>query len=134
LEIETWLTVRRWFALTAGTGIVAILLERLPYHLPGLHYVAIGLFALDVFLLCLFLGLILAQYIICQGKFMEMLHHPGQLLFTGTLPMTVGTLVNLTVYICVPIWEERATMFAWMVWWVDVVLSLATCLYIPFVM
>ena len=46
--------------------------------------------------------------------------------------MGLTTIVNMTVSVCVPVWPW-ATTVAWALWWVDVVISLATCFYLPFV-
>jgi len=37
-----------------------------------------------------------------------MLRHPAQSLFLGTFPMGLATLVNMTVFVCVPAWGGGA--------------------------
>ena len=38
------------------------------------------------------------------------------------------------VYICVPLWGTGAATFVWVLWWIDVVLSVATCSAIVFLL
>ncbi|KAK2764453.1 Plasma membrane sulfite pump involved in sulfite metabolism [Arachnomyces sp. PD_36] len=123
-----------WFAVNMGTGITAILLEKLPHQFNGLHYIATCIFALNVFLFCLFLFLSVVRYTVWPEKFMQMINHPVQSLFTGTFPMGLATIVNLVVYICVPAWGEPARKLAWALWWIDVVFSVATCFIIPWIL
>jgi tellurite resistance protein TehA-like permease len=117
-----------------GTGITAILLERLPYQFYGLHYIAIAIFVLNIVLFSLFLGITITRYILWPDKFMAMIYHPVQSLSLGTIPMGFATLINLVVYICVPAWNSWAVTLAWVMWWIDVVFSVATCTFIPFIL
>jgi tellurite resistance protein TehA-like permease len=117
-----------------GTGITAILLENLPHQFRAVHYIACCIFALNVFLFCLFLFLTVVRYTMWPEKFMQMINHPVQSLFTGTFPMGLATIVNLMVYIGVPIWGDLARDVAWALWWTDVVFSVATCFIIPWIL
>lgn len=47
--------------------------------------------------------------------------------------MGLATIINMTVFVCVPAFGNWAATLAWALWWIDVVLSLATNLYLPFV-
>ena len=47
--------------------------------------------------------------------------------------MGLATIINMIVFVCVPAWGSWVPIFAWILWWIDVVLALATNLYIPFV-
>lgn len=62
-----------------------------------------------------------------------MINHPVQSLFTGTFPMGLATIVNMIVFVCVPAWGHWATVLAWTLWWIDVVVAVTTCFYLPFV-
>lgn len=46
--------------------------------------------------------------------------------------MGLATIINMIVFVCVPVWGSWVTTFAWALWWVDAVLSVAICLYLPF--
>lgn len=68
-----------------------------------------------------------------KGLFMYMIRHPVQSLFVGTFPMGLATIINMIVFVCVPAWDFWATTLAWTLWWIDAVISVMTCFYLPFV-
>lgn len=47
--------------------------------------------------------------------------------------MGLATIVNMVVFVCVPAWGDWAAELAWALWWLDVLLSVSTCLYLPFI-
>ena len=117
-----------------GTGIVAILLQNLPFQFRGLHYIAVVIFVLNVALFTLFLTVSIVRYVLWPAKFKQMIEHPAHSMLLGTFPMGFATIVNLVAYICVPAWGEWAATLAWVLWWIDAVVSIIICFYIPFVL
>ncbi|CAD6443435.1 de0cef8f-ec8b-412b-afe1-d6da64ca230e [Sclerotinia trifoliorum] len=122
-----------WFSVTMGTGIVSILLHNLPYNGAWLKYISIVIFVLNIFLFCTFLLVSLLRYILYPQIWKAMIRHPAQSLFLGTFPMGLATIVNMIVFVCVPAWGPWVVDLAWTLWWVDAVISVATCFYLPFV-
>jgi C4-dicarboxylate transporter/malic acid transport protein len=122
-----------WFAATMGTGIASILLHNLPYNGDWLYWLSVIVFCLNIGLFCTFLAISILRYTMFPGLFMFMIRHPVQSLFCGTFPMGLATIVNMVVFVCVAHWGEWATTLAWTLWWIDVVISVATCLWLPFV-
>lgn len=49
------------------------------------------------------------------------------------MPMGLATIINMIVFVCVPAWGSWAATLAWTLWWIDVVLSLGTNLFLPFI-
>ena len=47
--------------------------------------------------------------------------------------MSLATIINMIVFVCVPAWGPWAAILAWALWWVDVVLAIATNFYMPFI-
>ena len=47
--------------------------------------------------------------------------------------MGLATIINMIVFVCVPSWGPGLAQFAWALWWVDVLLAVATNFWIPFV-
>lgn len=78
-----------WFSVTMGTGIVSILLEKLPYNAQWLHYLAIIVFVLNIVLFVTATLVSIVRYTFYRGIFMAMLAQPVQSLFLGTIPMGV---------------------------------------------
>lgn len=47
--------------------------------------------------------------------------------------MGLATIVNMIAFVCAD-WGYHTIMLAWALWWIDIVISLACCMYLPFVM
>ena len=122
-----------WFSVNMGTGIVSILLNRLPYNATWLYYISVAVFVLNIALFLLFLGITVLRYAMFRGLWSVMIQHPVQSLFLGTFPMGLATIINMIVFVCVPAWGQRFAMLAWGLWWVDVVLAISTNFYLPFI-
>jgi tellurite resistance protein TehA-like permease len=133
-----------------GTGIVSILLYNLPWNARWLYWISVTIFCLNIFLFVLFTIISVVRYTTFPGLFSAMLGHPVQSLFLGrfnraaqitfvlttclgTIPMGFATIVNMTVFVCVPAWGPWAATLAWTLWWIDVVISVATCMFLPFI-
>lgn len=96
-----------WFAVNMGTGISSILLHNLPYNAPWLRVIATCIFVLNVAVFVVLASMTILRYIIWPRTFMVTLDHPLQSLFWGTLPMGLATIVNMTVFVCVPSFGSR---------------------------
>ncbi|KAI2484377.1 TehA Tellurite resistance protein [Pyrenophora tritici-repentis] len=124
--------------VTMGTGIVAILLHTLSslypsYHRP-LHILSIIIFLLNTVIFSVILVISILRYTLYPATWTLMLRHRMQSLFVGTSPMGFATLINMFVATCVPVWGGSTPYVAWGMWWIDVGVSVACCLYLPFQM
>ena len=90
-----------------GTGIVSILLHNLPFNGHWLYWISVVLFTLNVFLFCAFLVMSIMRYTVYPEIWFAMMRHPVQSLFVGTFPMGLATIINMTVFVCVPSWGLR---------------------------
>ncbi|WPH02542.1 Hypothetical protein R9X50_00540700 [Acrodontium crateriforme] len=122
-----------WFAVNMGTGITSILLHNLPYNGRWLQYISYVLFALNVLLFLSFLSISIVRYTLWPKIWTLMIRHPAQSLFLGTFPMGLATIINMIVFVCVPAWGGNTWKLAWGLWWIDAVISVATCWYLPFI-
>ena len=113
-----------WFTITMGTGIVSILVYDLPFDSRWQYWLSIGVFATNVILFTLFLGLLIARSIFCSGALEEMTLEPGQAIFLGAIPMSLGTIVSMLSYACVEPWGSGACLFAVALWGMQAVSSL----------
>ena len=124
-----------WFSVNMGIGILSILIATAPHKFQGITVVAATLYVLNMALFLIFMALSAARYIKYPWVFWTMLQHPTQSLFLGTLPMGLATVVNATVILAVPyISQSWIITAAWALWWIDVVLSLLSCIGIPLLM
>lgn len=117
-----------------STGMVGCLLVALPYQFPGLHYLAIIVFVLTLAMFVLFAAISIVRYAVWPRKLVETFQHPTQSLTMAFVPLTMGTLINMTVHICSPVWGSWVMPFAWALWWIHVVISVAVCAYIPWLL
>lgn len=121
-----------------GTGIIAVLLHTLSNLYPNqhsvLHLLSTTFFVLNVVIFSIIFVISLLRYTLYPATWTLMLQHPVQSLFLGTLPMGFATIVNMFVALCVPAWGASTPYVAWGMWWVDVLVSVACCLWLPFQM
>lgn len=126
------------FAVTMGTGIVSVLLHALSDMYPRYHIslkiLSITFFMLNTFLFTIISVVSVLRYTLYPATWTLMLRHPVQSLFLGTLPMGFATIINMFVAVCVPAWGGSSPSIAWAMWWADVTVSVACCLWLPFQM
>ncbi|OAQ63154.1 C4-dicarboxylate transporter/malic acid transport protein [Pochonia chlamydosporia 170] len=121
-----------WFAVNMGTGIVSILLHNLPYNAQWLQYISYIFFGLNILLFAIFTCISLARYTFYPEIWWAMISHPGQSLFLGCFPMGFATIINMMIFCCKQ-WGDWLVYLAWAFWWIDVLLSMATAITMPFI-
>lgn len=114
-----------------GTGITSILLHQLPYQFNGLQYIGTVIFVLNIVLFVLITIFTILRYILYPETAQLMLTHSTQSLFLGAAPMGLATIVNMVVFVAVPAYGQWAVTVAWVLWWIDVVLSVLICYGVP---
>ncbi len=123
-----------WFAVTMGTGVLALALAALPLPIPELHRVAEGLWLLDVLLFSLFAILYAARWLLFFDEAREIFAHGTVSMFLGTLPMGLATLINGLLLFGLPRWGEAVLPLAFGLWWLDAAMALACGVLIPYLM
>ncbi|KAJ5692770.1 Tetratricopeptide-like helical [Penicillium macrosclerotiorum] len=124
----------RWFAVTMGTGIVAVLMNSVPFHTPVLYYLSIVFFLLNVVIFFLAFVTSVLRYTLYPEIWRVMIQDPTNSLFLATLPMGFATLIEMWVFICVPRWGTWATSVAWALWMVDVVAAASVTMSLSFIL
>lgn len=117
-----------------GTGIVAVLMNSLPFESPVLYYLSIVFFLLNVLIFVLAFTTSALRYILYPEIWKVMVQDPTNSLFLGTIPMGFATLIEMWILICVPMWEDWAASFAWAMWMVDVVAAASVTLSLSFML
>lgn len=123
-----------WFAATMGTGILSAVLTQLPVNLPGLRVIAEGLWLLNIVLFLTFSALYLARWILYFDEARRVFGHSTVSMFFGTIPMGLATLINGLLTFGLPRWGSAVLPLAELLWWLDVAMSLACGVLIPFLM
>ncbi|WP_404937482.1 TDT family transporter [Pseudomonas sp. JDS08PS003] len=123
-----------WFAATMGTGVLALALAQWPAQVPGLHQVAEGFWWLTIALFVLFTVMYAARWVLFFDEARRIFGHSTVSMFFGTIPMGLATIINGLLLFGVPRWGEAVVHLAQVLWWLDVAMSLACGVLIPYMM
>ncbi|KIM30664.1 hypothetical protein M408DRAFT_328198 [Serendipita vermifera MAFF 305830] len=125
-----------WFTVVMGTGVIGILVNNLPYGDPEARYiVSLGFLLLNTLLFIFFIGVSISRYIMFPKIWYMMLMHPVQSLFLSAFPMALATIISASISLSLYRNGTPAlTMALWGIWWLDVALSMGSCILIPYVM
>ncbi|RON45528.1 TDT family transporter [Pseudomonas frederiksbergensis] len=123
-----------WFAATMGTGVLALALAQVPVAIPGLHAIAEGLWLFNIFLFVLFTGLYAARWVLFFDEARRIFGHSTVSMFFGTIPMGLATIINGFLVFGLPRWGDGVIHVAEVLWWLDVAMSLACGVLIPYMM
>ncbi|TBV12583.1 TDT family transporter [Stutzerimonas kirkiae] len=123
-----------WFAMTMGTGVLALVVAQLPWRLPVLRGLSEGLWGFGVLLFAVFSLLFLARLLLFRDTVKPMLLHPVQSMFLGAIPMGLAVLIKGLLLFGVPRWGEAVHALALALWWLDAALALLAALVVPYLM
>ena len=123
-----------WFAVTMGTGILALALNQLPLAIPYLHQLAAALWLLNIGLFLLFSLLYATRWVLFFHEARRIFGHSVMSMFFGTIPMGLATIINGFLAFGIPRWGGAAVTIAEALWWVDMVMALVCGVVIPFLM
>jgi C4-dicarboxylate transporter/malic acid transport protein len=118
-----------------GTGVLALALNQFPLAVPGLHSIATGLWLANIALFALFSLLYAARWIFFFDGARRIFDHSVVSMFFGAIPMGLATIVNgFLVFGPSLLGEATAVSIAQSLWWVDVAMSVACGLLVPYLM
>ncbi|CAI7635993.1 unnamed protein product [Penicillium viridicatum] len=117
-----------------GTGIVSVLMTLIPFDGPVLHYLSIIFFLLNTVLFTLAFIASILRYALYPEIWKVMIQDPTNSLFLATIPMGFATLIEMWVFLCVPIWGEWAKTVAWALWIIDMVAAASVTLSLSFIL
>ncbi|WP_339453698.1 TDT family transporter [Pseudomonas sp. EA_5y_Pfl2_R50] len=123
-----------WFAATMGTGVLALALAQLPIAIPGMHAVAEGLWLFNILLFTVFAAAYAARWIVFFDEARRIFGHSTVSMFFGTIPMGLATIINGFLVFGLPRWGDGVIHLAEVLWWMDVAMSLACGVLIPYMM
>ncbi|MFG1463166.1 TDT family transporter [Xanthobacter sp. DSM 24535] len=123
-----------WFGATMGTGVLALALNQFPVDIPALHLIGRTLWMFNVLLFTLFSCMYAARWIFFFDEASLIFRHPVVSMFFGTIPMGLATIINGFIAFGIPMWGDPALAIAHVLWWIDVAMSIACGLLVPFLM
>lgn len=117
-----------------GTGIASMLFYSLPYNAAWLYWISVVIFVLNICLFSLGVLIMAVRFTLYPEIFRVMVTHPAQSMFIGTFPMGFCTIITMFVHVCVPAWGSWAKSLALAMWIIDVIVAVASALFLPFMM
>lgn len=122
-----------WFATTMGTGILSVALAQFPGH-PWLFAMGQALWLFNILLFVTCTTLYTARWLLYFHEASRVFSHSVVSMFFGCIPMGLATIINGFLIYGIPHIGDTAVAIATTLWWIDVTLSLACGLAIPFMM
>ena len=124
-----------WFAATMGTGILALAQAQFPAHMSRPACACRGALAVQHRPVRRAFTLIYAaRWIVYFDGARRIFTHPVMSMFFGCIPMGLATIINGFLVFGIPHWGQSAVLIAEGLWWIDVAMSLACGIVIPFIM
>ena len=123
-----------WFTTTMGTGALSLTLAQFPVVLPGLKWLAVGLWLANIVLFLLISLLYAAHWVMFFREAQRILAQPVMSMFLGAIPMGLATIINGFLMFGYPVIGTAAVSIAHVLWWFDVAMSLACSIAVPYVM
>lgn len=121
-----------WFAMSMGTGIIAVILQLLPYRFHGLETIALVFFAITLFFYLLFLFLSIIRFFIWPQVFWLLLLHSTHSDFLGCVSMSLSTIIDFCVAHFVTEREGSFRFFVWALWWLNSSFTTILCFGLTF--
>ncbi|TCP74210.1 C4-dicarboxylate transporter/malic acid transport protein [Rhizobium sp. PP-CC-2G-626] len=122
-----------WFATTMGTGILSVALAQFPGHL-WLFATGQALWLFNILLFATCTALYAARWTLYFHEASRVFSHSVVSMFFGCIPMGLATIINGFLIYGIPHIGDTAVAIATTLWWIDVSMSLACGLAIPFMM
>lgn len=122
-----------WFATTMGTGILSVALAQFPGH-SWLFATGQALWLFNILLFATCTALYAARWALYFHEASRVFSHSVVSMFFGCIPMGLATIINGFLIYGIPHIGDTAVAIATTLWWIDVAMSLACGLAIPFMM
>ncbi|KAI8322846.1 hypothetical protein GQ54DRAFT_259177 [Martensiomyces pterosporus] len=122
-----------WFTATMGTGITGVLFYGFPYESAAIRYISMAIALFNAVLFTVFTVLLVGRSLVYRDFFKIMLH-PQLSMPLGAIPMGLCTVINSLVSMLHPYHPRWLPTFTLVLWCIDVVISVLSCLSVPFLM
>lgn len=123
-----------WFAVTMGTGVLALALAQVATSGSPLFTIARALWAINIALFVLFTVFYGSRWIFYPREASKIFDHPQMSMFLGTIPMGLATIINGLVSFGRPTFGANAIGIAHQLWQIDALLAVACGVVLPFFM
>ncbi|MBT0727486.1 TDT family transporter [Rosenbergiella australiborealis] len=113
-----------WFAVTMGTGVLALVLAQAVAASSPLFVLARTLWLINGSLFVLFSLLYGARWLFYPQEACKIFQHPQMSMFLGTIPMGLATVINGFINFGVPMMGDEAIVIAHSLWMLDAILAI----------
>ncbi|ODQ63742.1 hypothetical protein NADFUDRAFT_84344 [Nadsonia fulvescens var. elongata DSM 6958] len=138
---DSWLWYRihhfspAWFAGVMGCGITSTILYNFPFEAGWLRILGLIFYGFTMILFSVFTTMLLSRFIFWPSQWRAVLRHPAQAAFLGCYPMGMATLINTTTLVFKDSAKyPHAWIACYVLWWINVGLSVASCWGVLFIM
>ena len=122
-----------WFAAVMGTGIVPTAAVLLPYHVPGLHAVAVAVWALAAGLLAVLVVATAVHWLRSPHQARRYGHDGTMAQFYGAPPMAFMTVGAGAIIVASSVISMRVAVdLDWVLWTIGTVTGLLSATVIPY--
>lgn len=124
-----------WYASIMGTAIIAVAAASLPVPLPGLHLLALAMWALAGGLLITLTGATVVHWLRHPSTARGHALNPVMAQFYGAPPMAMLAVGAATVLVgSGPLGQRLAVDIDWVLWFAGTLTGLASALVVPYLM
>lgn len=81
-----------WYTLTMSTGGLALLIANQPHTFPGLHYIGVTIYFMNIFFFVLVCSLMVTRFVL-HGCVLSSLKHDREGLFFPTFWLSIATII-----------------------------------------
>lgn len=123
-----------WFAVTMGTGVLALIVAELPFDSFLMGQMGTILWQMNMLIFILFSILYGLRWLIFPHEAKQIFKHASMSLFLSAIPMGLATILNGFLKFGVDLYGDTAVQIAQILWYIDVVMALVIAWIIPFCM
>lgn len=98
----------------------------------GVQLASFALFVLNILVFITILAISMCRYILYPQALWGVIEDREQILTLPLMPMAYSTLINMITFVLVPLCGAWPIQLAWILWWVDVSLSILVCCLVSF--
>ncbi|CAD6584305.1 MAG: hypothetical protein ASARMPRED_001731 [Alectoria sarmentosa] len=120
----------KWFAISMNTGILAILMHKLPYQFNGLHVLSIIMYLVDLTLFVIVCSMTILRWALYpETAKRKSAASIDEIAFLAAAPITFLYLTSLTgLIVSNAYWGGHAwSLVAYSMWWIGMAWMLTTC-------
>lgn len=123
----------RWFLIPQGTGILAIVLNQLPYQFHGLHTISIVFWFLNIVLLAGMLAIFLLRLLASPRVVARSIAtDTTEAACTASISIAFMSCIQMLSLVVIPSWGGRGWSLAvYILWWVNCALAVLACIGLP---